>query len=130
MVLALVAGLCALVAAPADAARRPTRPEAHAIKRVALKACNRGGAPYPCRYHRARVSTRNARYAWADVTTDGFSAVLLRRPSRGSTRFRVVGWQGGGIGSCREWRKHAPAAVLRDLGVSGLRSDGSVGRCG
>jgi len=128
-VLALVAAACALLAAPSGASRGPTRSEARAIERVALRACERAGAPSPCRYHRARVSTRDPRYAWADVTTDGFSAVLLRRPSRGSTRFRVIGVQGGGIGDCRVWRRKAPRAVLRDLRVSGLRADGSVGRC-
>ncbi len=63
------------------------------------------------------------------MTTDGFSAVLLRRPSRSSLRFRVIGVQGGGIGDCRVWRRKAPAAVLRDLRVFGLRADGSTGRC-
>ncbi len=131
VVLVLVTALCALAAAPtANAARRPSGAEARAIERVALKRCERGGAPSPCRFHRSRVSTRNARYAWAEVTTDGFSAVLLRRPSRGSLRFRVIGVQGGGIGDCRVWRRKAPAAVLRDLGVFGLRADGSTGRCG
>jgi hypothetical protein len=128
-VLALVAAACALLATVAGAARRPTRPEARALQRVALRACEHTGAPSPCRYHGARVSTRDPRYAWAEVTTDGFSAVLLRRPTRGSTRFRVIGVQGGGIGDCRVWRRKAPRAVLRDLRVSGLRADGSVGRC-
>lgn len=129
VVAALAAVLCALAAAPAGAARRPAGAEARAIKQVALKKCEANGAPSPCRFHRSRVSTRNARYAWAEVTTDGFSAVLLRRPSRDSTRFRVIGVQGGGIGDCDDWRRRAPAAVLRDLGVAGLRADGSVGRC-
>lgn len=129
--LALVAALCALAAVPAaDAARRPGGATARAIKRVALKECNRGGAPTPCRFHGSRVSTRNPRYAWADVTTEGFSAVLLRRPSRSSLRFRAIGVQGGGIGDCADWRRRAPAAVLRDLRVSGLRGDGTTGRCG
>ena len=115
----------------ADASRAPTKSEKAAIKRVALKKCESGGAPTPCRFHRARVSTKNARYAWADVTTEGFSAVLLKRASTKTRSFKVIGTQGGGIGDCKEWRKLAPRAVLKDLHVSGLKdSSGDVGNCG
>jgi hypothetical protein len=120
------------VAAPlAQASRAPSAREKAAIKRVALKKCNRN-APEPCRFHRARVSTVNARYAWADVTTEGFSAVLLKRPGAHSRRFRVVAVQGGGVETCRHWRAHAPRAVLRDLHVKGLTNEdtGAFGSCG
>ena len=115
----------------ADASRAPTKSERAAIKRVAMKKCERGGAPNPCRFHRARVSTKNARYAWADVTTEGFSGVLLKRANTKTRRFKVIGTQGGGIGDCAEWRKLAPRAVLKDLRIYGLTdSSGATGSCG
>ncbi|ADB48805.1 hypothetical protein Cwoe_0369 [Conexibacter woesei DSM 14684] len=128
----LAAAVLLVLASPAaDAARRPaSRAAAKAIKRVALRAC--GSPPGGCRYLGARVSTRNARYAWADVVGEGFSGVLLKRPSARSHRFSVIGTQGGGIGSCAYWRARAPRPVLRDLRVSGLldASTGATGRCG
>ena len=115
----------------ADASRAPTKSEKAAIKRVALKKCNSGGAPTPCRFHKARVSTKNARYAWADVTTEGFSGVLLKRANTKTRSFKVIGTQGGGIGDCAQWRKLAPRAVLKDLRVYGLTdSSGASGLCG
>lgn len=128
---ALVAAVLLVLAAPAaEAARKPTRAEAAAIKRVALRVCSTPvGA---CRYHGARVSTRNLRFAWADVTGEGFSGALVKRPRRRGAAFRVVGTQGGGIGTCAYWRARAPRPVLRDLRVSGLLRSGSsaVGSCG
>jgi curli biogenesis system outer membrane secretion channel CsgG len=113
----------------ADAARAPTSRERAAIKRLALKACE--GGPNPCRFHKARVSTKNARYVWADVTGEGFSGALLKRANTRTRHFKVVGTQGGGIGECSYWRDLAPRAVLKDLRVSGLRdSSGAVGGCG
>lgn len=114
----------------ADASRAPTKRERVAIKRVAMKACE-GAAPDPCRFHKARVSTKNARYAWADVTGEGFSGVLLKRANTRTRSFKVVGTQGGGIGDCAQWRKLAPRAVLKDLRISGLTdSSGATGSCG
>lgn len=110
----------------ADAARRPSQRERAAIKRVAMKVC-----PRECDYRGARVSTRGRRYAWADVVGEGFSGVLLKRPSRHSRHFRVIGTQGGGISLCSEWRPLAPARVLRDLHIRGLiRHSGKVRNCG
>jgi hypothetical protein len=115
------------VAAPAAADRGPSKAEARAIKRVALKKC---GAP-DCRFRHARISTENARFAWAEVVGEGFSGVLVKRPTRSSRRFRVVGSQGGGIGSCDYWRARAPAAVLRDLRIAGVVDDsGTTRNCG
>ncbi|HEY8583494.1 MAG TPA: hypothetical protein VIL49_11125 [Capillimicrobium sp.] len=126
---AALAALMALAPAPAEAARKPTDREAAAIKRVALRACSPPGRP--CRYAGARVSTANRRYAWANVFTDGFSGALVKRPTRRSQRFHVVGTQGGGIGECSYWRERAPRRVLRDLRISGLLGAGTrVGRCG
>ncbi len=114
----------------ADASRAPTTRERAAIKRVAVKACDRS-APAPCRFHKARVSTKNTRYAWADVTGEGFSGTLLKRANTRTRRFKVVGIQGGGIGDCAQWRKLAPRAVLKDLRVFGLKgSSGATGICG
>jgi curli biogenesis system outer membrane secretion channel CsgG len=114
----------------ADASRAPTSRERAAIKRVAMKACA-SAAPDPCRFHKARVSTRNARYAWADVTGEGFSGTLLERASTRTRRFKVIGTQGGGIGDCAEWRKLASRKVLKDLRVTGIRAgSGAVGSCG
>src|SRR5688500_3380210 len=96
LALLTTAALFCSVAAPAAADRRPSKAEARAIERVALKKC---GSP-DCEFRRARVSTKNARFAWADVIGEGFSGVLVKRPTRRSRSFRVVGWQGGGIGSC------------------------------
>jgi hypothetical protein len=132
LALALLAGGAALgaVAAPAIADRAPSEAERAAIKRVALKACERA-APDECVFHRARVSTAGRRFAWADVTGEGFSGVLLKRPSRRSHRFRVIGTQGGGIGECSYWRARAPRAVLRDLRLVGLVDEsGTVRNCG
>ena len=118
------------VTASAAADRRATKRETSAIKRVALTAC-----PPPevsdCTFHRARVSTRDARFAWAGVSGEGLSGLLLKRPSSHSRRFRIVGYQGGGIGSCQYWRTRAPRKVLRDLHVKGLvGSNYEVRTCG
>jgi len=129
--LALLASGAALGSAIPSAAadRPPSKAEASAIKRVALKACS---SPAPgCEFRKARVSTRNARFAWADVIGEGFSGVLLKRPTAHSRRFKVIGTQGGGIGSCDYWRARAPAGVLRDLRIRGLVDDaGTVRNCG
>jgi hypothetical protein len=119
----------AVVVAPAGADRRPTTPERTAIKRVALNAC-RAAAPDDCRFRGARVSTANARFAWANVIGEGYSGALVKRPTKRSRRFRVVGSQGGGIGECSYWRARAPRRVLRDLKVSGLVNDTDVRNCG
>jgi hypothetical protein len=117
--------------ATAEAARQPTPPEAKAIKRAAMRACHGHGPPgSTCQFHGARVSTRDPHYAWADVTTDGFSAALLKRPRKGGTHFHVIATQGGGSELCSKWRKHAPKRVLADLHVVGLRANGNTGRCG
>jgi hypothetical protein len=121
--------VAALAAAPADAARAPSRGEAAAIERVALRTCR--SAVGVCRYGHARVSTRDARYAWAQVIGNGFSGVLLQRPTTHSRRFRVIGSQGGGVSSCTYWRARAPLPVLRDLRVAGLLdASGAAGNCG
>jgi hypothetical protein len=119
----------ALVATPALADRAATKTERAAIKRVALPHCN---APGGCRFKRARVSTRSARYAWADIFGEGLSGLLFKRPTAHSHRFKVVGVQGGGIGACSYWRKRAPRSVLGDLDVKGLTdiSAGVTGSCG
>jgi hypothetical protein len=122
----LVAGL-----ATAEAARQPPPAEAKAIERAAMRACDGHGPPgSSCEYHGARVSTRDPHYAWADVTTDGFSAALLKRPTKRTNHFHVIAIQGGGIETCAKWRKKAPRRVLADLHVVGLHADGSTGRCG
>lgn len=73
----------------------------------------------------------NPRFAWADVTGEGYSGALVKRPRKGSLEFRVIGTQGGGIGECRFWRKRAPDAVLRDLRIAGLVDrSGTVRNCG
>ena len=109
--------------------RAPTKAERAAIKRVSLAHCD---APGGCRFKKARVSTRSARYAWADILGEGFSGMLLKRSNADSRRFRVVGIQGGGIGACSYWRARAPRSVLRDLDVKGLTdvSAGTTGSCG
>ena len=116
------------IAAPAARADRPaSKAERAAIEPKALDAC---GNP-DCEFGRARVSTRNARYAWAGVVAEGFSGVLLKRPSRRSHRFRVIGTQGGGIGECSYWRARAPRRVLRDLRIFGVVDDsGTTRNCG
>jgi hypothetical protein len=127
----LAGGIVVAFAVPAGARDRPpTNSERPAIKRAAMKAC--GGSPsHPCKFHGARVSTANARFVWANVTAEGFSGALLKRPSPGSRRFKVAGRQGGGIGECSYWRARAPAAVLRDLRIVGLVDDaGEVRNCG
>lgn len=125
---ALLAAVVAVGVQPASADRRPTKAEKSAIERVALRAC--GGSE--CDFRRARVSTANARYAWAVVVAEGFSATLLKRPTARSRRFKVIGVQGGGIGECSYWRARAPRAVLRDLRIAGLvdPDTGAVRNCG
>jgi hypothetical protein len=125
-------GTAIALGSPAVAAadRRPTKVEKSAIKRVALKLCS-AAVPGECEFRRARVSTRNARFAWADVVEEGLSGALLKRPTRHSRRFKVIGVQGGGIGECSYWRARAPRAVLRDLRISGLVDDtGAARNCG
>jgi hypothetical protein len=126
----VTAAALASTATPAAADRAPSKAERAAIEAVALKTCN-ASAPDDCEFGGARVSTRNARFAWADVVGEGFSGALLKRPSKRSHRFRVIGTQGGGIGECSYWRRRAPRAVLRDLRISGLvDDDGTVRNCG
>jgi hypothetical protein len=131
--IALASCLTGLLPASAVSADRPaTKAETAAIKRAVLtgEAC-RPSPVGPCEFKDARVSTRDARFAWADVVREGFSGALLKRPTARSLRFRVVGTQGGGIGACSYWRALAPAAVLRDLGVVGVIDDsGSTHNCG
>jgi hypothetical protein len=120
----------ALVAtSPAIADRSATKAERAAIKRVTMKRC---GAPDGCKLRKTRISTRNARYAWADIIGEGVSGMLLKRPTSRSRRFEVVGFQGGGIGECTYWRKRAPRSVLRDLDIDGLVdvASGTEGSCG
>ena len=126
LALAVLAGLC--LAAPAAADRKPSKAEKAAIRPVALDAC--GSPPGGCTFHGARISTANGRFAWGNVTGEGFSGVLVKRPTRRSHRFRVIGTQGGGIGECSYWRSLAPRAVLRDLRISGLVASGDVRNCG
>jgi hypothetical protein len=118
-----------LGAPAAHADRKATRAERAAIKPVALEACR---SPVDdCEFRGARVSTAKARYAWGEAVGEGFSGALLKRPTRRSLRFRVVGIQGGGIGDCSYWRARAPRAVLRDLRIKGLVGDsGEVRNCG
>ena len=108
----------------ADASRAPTSKERAAIKRVALKACEGGGARARAASTRPASPTKNARYAWADVTTEGFSGALLKRANTRTRRFKVVGTQGGGIGDCAEWRKLAPARGAE--GPAHLRAQGQA----
>ena len=125
--LLLAAAVFASTVSTAAADRKPTKAERAAIERVALKAC---GAP-DCDFRRARVSTRNVRFAWADVFAEGFSGVLVKRPTRHSRRFKVIGIQGGGISECSYWRARAPAGVLRDLHISGgVDATGATRNCG
>jgi hypothetical protein len=129
--LALVATSPVLGSAISSAAdRAPRKAEAGAIKRVALAACRSGGRE--CEFRKARISTRNARFAWARVIGEGFSGALLKRPTARSRRFKVVGTQGGGISECSYWRARAPRGVLRDLRISGLLDAETfeVGNCG
>lgn len=129
-VVALAAALAALAPQPAIADRAPTKAERAAIKRAVLARCK--PVPEPCRFRSARVSTRNRRYAWANVVREGLSGMLLRRPTSTSRRFRVMGIQGGGISECAYWRKRAPRSVLGDLDIHGLIdiSSGTEGNCG
>jgi hypothetical protein len=126
--LAIVA-LGLVATSPAIADRSATKAERAAIKRVTMKRC---GAPDGCTFRKARISTRNARYAWAEVIGEGVSGMLLKRPTSHSRRFKVVGFQGGGIGECAYWRKRAPRSVLRDLDIDGLVdiASGTEGNCG
>jgi hypothetical protein len=127
-ILAIGAAL-ALFAPVAAADRSASKAERAAIKRVTMKRC---GAPDGCTLRKTRISTRNARYAWADIIGEGVSGMLLKRPTSRSHRFKVVGFQGGGIGECTYWRKRAPRSVLRDLDIHGLIdvSAGTEGSCG
>jgi hypothetical protein len=126
LIVALLGGLC--LAAPALADRKPSATEEAAIEHVALTACT---APQgDCAFSGARISTRNERFAWANVVGEGLSGVLVKRPSGSSASFRVAGIQGGGIGECRYWRKRAPRKVLRDLRIRGLVKSGDVRNCG
>ena len=127
--LAVLAAAAALTAQPALSDRAASKAERAAIKRVTMKRCD---APDGCTFRKARVSTHNARYAWAEIIGEGVSGMLVKRPTSRSRRFEVVGFQGGGIGECTYWRKRAPRSVLRDLDIHGLIdvSSGTEGNCG
>jgi hypothetical protein len=116
-----------VLAAPAAADRKATADEEAAIERVAVEKC---AAPQgDCAFQGARVSTADARFGWGRIVGEGISGVLVKR-RRGTDDFRVVGVQGGGIGSCRYWRKRAPRKVLRDLKVHGVVKSGATRNCG
>lgn len=127
---AVLATLGLAATTPAIADRSATKAERTAIKRVVLKRC--GTVPEPCDLRKVRISTRNARDAWAFAVREGLSGMLLKRPTTRSRRFKVIGIQGGGIGECTYWRKRAPRSVLRDLDIDGLVdvSSGTEGNCG
>jgi hypothetical protein len=131
--IALASCLTGLLPASASSADRPaTKAETAAIKHVVLtgQTCRPSPAG-PCEFRNARVSRRDARFAWADVVREGLSGALLKRPTARSLRFRVIGTQGGGIGACSYWRALAPAGVLRDLDVVGVTDDsGTTRNCG
>ena len=123
----LMLALVLVLAAPAAADRKPTADEEAAIERVAVEKC---AAPQgDCAFQGARVSTADARFGWGRIVGEGISGVLVKR-KRGTDDFRVVGVQGGGIGSCRYWRKRAPRRALRDLNVRGLVKSGATKNCG
>ena len=123
-----VGAALALGVPTASADRAPSKAERTAIKRAAVKWCS--AAPTSCEFRKARVSTRNERYAWATVIGEGISGVLVKRRTAHTHRFKRIGVQGGGIGECSYWRKRAPDRVLRDLHVRGLVDSGAIRSCG
>jgi hypothetical protein len=122
----LLASMC-LVTATTLAERSPTKSEARSIRAAALAYCHGLGTPSPCSYgshtslpqYRTRVSTVNARYAWADIFTDGLSGALIVRPHPHGAGWRVVVPGGGGLSPCSTWFHAAPHSVVRDLRLGG-----------
>ena len=114
----------------AQAARKPTKREAKAMKRVAMKHCRRHDIPRYCKAtEAARVSTANPRYGYADVVGNHSSRRYLKRNTPRSTRWRVVTFVGGGIPACEEMRDAMPRNVLRDLRVTGWEQYVGIVRC-
>jgi len=114
-------------ASSALAERSPTSSEVRSIRAVAMAYCHAFGTPSPCVYGshatwpalRTRVSTVNARYAWADVFTDGLSGELLLRPHPYGGGWRILASGGGGLTSCSAWFRAAPRRVIKDLRLQG-----------
>jgi hypothetical protein len=121
--LALLAALLGLLAAalppePASAARAPSGQEKRAIWRVVLADCRRHASG--CRRGGILVSIANPRFALARTRSSGpFGGALVKRGGPAARRWRVKMPLRGGVQSCAEWRRHAPLAVLKDIGVEG-----------
>ncbi|MGE3138133.1 MAG: hypothetical protein AB7I08_08650 [Thermoleophilia bacterium] len=118
----------AVVAGPATASRAPTNAERSSLRAAVLGQCN--AEDPPCTWKRAVVSTKNARFAlaYANSSLTDYN-VIYRRASTGTTRWRSRIVLSGGVVSCSRLLRAAPRAVLRDLKVTGLKSN-SVGYCG
>lgn len=135
----LGAAWCVFQAA-AQAQRPPNRAEARTLRTWALQWCQHNlaevadscvyGASEHVAAYRTRISTADPRYGWADITADGLSGLLVRRPRRTQARWRVVAEGGGGVSTCEAWEKSAPRRVVADLGLVGLRpGGGQATRC-
>lgn len=139
--LALVsAGLSLTIALPPHqayshvSARGPIR---HAIEQAALRHCDAasrrlGGTPCTS-IGVPWVSTADNRFAFAFLGSDYTEGALLRRASAQSSRWRVVAVAATSVQDCSYWASRAPAAVLSDLEIGGLRTVGGqqfdVHRC-
>lgn len=140
-----VVGVLMLVGLWADVAsgsRKATGKEATAVDAPALKACDAkqreliaagdSSGQVPCHRRAApRISTVNPRFGFSYETGEQWSGALVHRSTARSEDWRIVATQGSGINSCRYWLQHAPTAVVRDLDLEGVSSDGSrVEHCG
>lgn len=126
MLMLLCFGLLSVgYAADADASRKATKKERKAIRKAAMRDCQRTQktiGDHGCVWRgRVRVSTVDPRYAWANVSGPSYdhSGILRRRNSR-SRRWRVIHVVGGGIQPCSSWYRKAPRRVVRDLRVRGF----------
>jgi hypothetical protein len=127
---ALAAGAAGFSASSSLAERAPSRSEAHELRTFAVAWCHQNTNPVggPCVYgadnrlaaYRTRVSTVDPRFAWADITADGLSGLLVKRPHRTGGHWKVIAAGGGGVSNCSDWYKVVSHRVSADLGLVGL----------
>ena|SRR5450759_5040506 len=140
---ALVVGAFGLSASTSHAERSPTRSEARDLRTFALAWCHHHSNPQagPCVYgaydrlavYRTRVSTVDPHFAWADVTTEASSGLLVKRPHRYGGHWKVIAIGGGGVSNCSDWYKAVSHRVSADLGLVGLVrgvNNGNAVACG
>ena len=119
----------ALLATIAQASRKATKSEQHAIHRLLEKGCpglRSGGKVYRCTWHGARISTIDSRYAFASYAGPDYDhSSLVRRSTKTGHQWKVLAVVGGSLQDCTHWTSKAPLSIVREFHLTGAR-DGDL----